>query len=61
MTNHKSDATKKSVDVAVLSNKPFLVRVIEDPFASALAATLATAGAVAVVLSSMWIISTAVY
>lgn len=57
MTKNQSAETKQSVDVAVLPETPLLARIIDDPFASALAATAACAGAVTVVLSGMWLIN----
>jgi hypothetical protein len=49
------------VDVAVLPEQSFFARVIEDPFASAIAASIACFGALGVVLSSMWVINTVLY
>lgn len=61
MTKNQSAATKQSVDVAVLPEQSFFARVIEDPFASAIAASIACFGALGVVLSSMWVINTVLY
>ena len=46
--------------IAQTEQKDFFEKIIEDPFASAYAATGMTALAVCTVLTGMWIVNTAV-
>lgn len=58
MTENQTEKTKEAVEAAVHTNK--LAKWIEDPFASALLATAATASAVGFVLTGMFIVNVAI-
>jgi len=62
MTSNQTEKTRSSVSIAVAPTfgdrlGERLNRWIQDPFASALAATVATSCAVGFVLSGMWLIN----
>ena len=61
MTGNQSNQTKESVAAALMPADQRIARIIEDPWASAFAATIATSLAVGVVLGGMWVISLIVY
>ncbi len=63
MTGNQSTETKEAV-AAVMTPMTFdqrIAQIIEDPWASALAATIACAAAIGVVLGGMALISSIVY
>lgn len=61
MTNNQSAETKVAINATVSPVGQKLAQIIDDPFASALAATASAALAIGVVLSSIYLISLLVY